>query len=91
MPKPTNTFNTTGAYDMTLTKHEFEHHDAADYPSGVADTPINVTLLDGSASQWLISQTLTCRGGEINDHDAANKPLLNCSASLNCLRRSGIK
>lgn len=60
---------------MTLTKHDFEHHDAADYSPGVPDTLINVTLLNGSAGQWLISQDLSCESGEINDYDAANKPL----------------
>lgn len=60
---------------MTLSKHAYEHHYADDYPSDVPDTPISVTLLDGSSGQWLISPNLTCREGEINDFDAGKKPL----------------
>lgn len=60
---------------MTLSKHDFEHHEASDYTCGVADNPIKVTLLDGAPGQWLISPNLTCREGEINDHEAEKKPL----------------
>jgi hypothetical protein len=75
--------------DMTLSKHVYEHYEATDFPSGVPDTLINVTLLDGSPGQWLISQNLTCSDGEINDYEAEQKPLfelLNQPDMLEALR-----
>ncbi|MBI6883048.1 hypothetical protein [Pseudomonas putida] len=42
---------------------------------GNPDRSVDVTLVDGTPSQWLISPNLTDRWGGINDFDAEIKPL----------------
>lgn len=62
---------------------------AADFAPGLPDTLVSVTAIDGSTAEWLISQNLTDRWGEINEFDAEKKPLhelLSQPDLLGCLR-----
>lgn len=54
---------------------DYEVHDADNYTPGLPDKTVDVTAVDGSSVQWLISPNLTDRWGEINEFDSQCKPL----------------
>lgn len=77
-----------GYWDWVASQIE-QRHDEEQGRSEVKDPAVKVRQVGGpeGETQWLISQNLTDRWGDINYHNAANKPLAELEENKDLLER----